>query len=78
AIGVGVGVAAAFVAPEIAVAAGVAGLGYAGYQVASQSGGWVHDAEVLATPEGYSKEEVAKAKEDAHSFGAGAVDVAAG
>ncbi len=78
AIGLGIGVAATLLAPEIAAVAGAAALVYGGYELATHVGGWVHDAKVVADPSVYSKKDVAAAQADLQGVGAGGTDLLAG
>lgn len=78
AIGFGIGLGTAFLAPEIAIGLGIAGIGYTGYQLYKHIPGWVHDAKVVADPASHNAAEVEQAKHGMQDFGAGAVDVGAG
>ena len=61
AIGFAMGVGAAFLAPEVAVAVGVGGLAYGADRLAEHVPGWLHDGAVVANPNNYSPEEVNEA-----------------
>ncbi|MBU6452812.1 MAG: hypothetical protein KGS72_13580 [Cyanobacteria bacterium REEB67] len=78
AIGAGAAALATVVAPEVAIAATVAGLGYGAYQIGKNAGTWIKSAEAVASPDGHSAEEMAKAHKSLEGVGAGATDLAAG
>lgn len=76
--GLAVGTAAVLAAPEIAIAAAVAGAGYGVYQLATHVGGWVHSADVVSNTEDYSAVEVDAAHRELQGVGAGGVHITAG
>lgn len=78
AIGVGVGVGAALLAPEIAVAVGVAGVAYGAYEVYENIGDWLSDADTVANQQEHTAAEVAAAKAGLHDFGGGLTNVVSG
>lgn len=72
------GVAAALVAPEVIVAAGIAGVGYGAYVLYEKSADWLKAADVVANGNEHSAEERAKSEKELKAIGAGTVDLAAG
>ncbi|MBP9090119.1 hypothetical protein KBI23_03760 [bacterium] len=72
------GVAAALVAPEVIVAAGIAGVGYGAYVLYEKAADWVKAADVVANGNEHSAEERAKSEKELKAIGAGTVDLAAG
>ncbi len=78
AIGLAIGAAGAFVAPEVALVVAGAGLAYAGVKLAQSIPGLAHDAQVVANPQGYSQNELLAAKNGIGNIGATTVDLAAG
>ncbi|GEM_PF-3038790 len=78
AAGLGIGIGLGLLAPEVAVTAGVIGLGVGAYELATHAGKWIHDAGVVANPDAYSATEDRQAEQGLQSFGGGAVDVGAG
>jgi LysM domain len=78
AIGVGVAVGAALLAPEIAVVAAVAGVAAGGYELIKHGGEWIHAGDVVANPEGHTVAEQKQAHDTLHGVGQGITDLAAG
>jgi LysM repeat protein len=78
AIGAGVAIGAALLAPEIALGAAVVGIGAGVYEVAKHGGEWIHAADVVANAKDHTAAEQKAAHDELHSFGAGAADLAAG
>jgi hypothetical protein len=78
AIGAAATIGAGLVAPEIALAAGAAGIAYGAYELYKHAPGWIHDAKVVANPDQYSATEQANAHAEIRGIGAGSVDMAAG
>ncbi len=76
--GVAIGAAALLLAPEVVTAAAVAGIGYGAWQLVSHMGGWMHDADVVTSPEDYTDKEVANAHQDLEGVGAGGAHLLAG
>ncbi|MBS1955126.1 MAG: hypothetical protein JST89_13140 [Cyanobacteria bacterium SZAS-4] len=76
--GLAVGTVAVLAAPEIAIAAAVAGAGYGAYQLATHVGGWVHSADVVSNTQDHTAAEVAAAHRDLQGVGAGGVLIGAG
>ena len=74
-IGFVVGLGTAFMAPELATALAIGGIGLAIVQHAQK---WYHDAKIVADPEDYSVRELREATDGIRNLGSGATDVAAG
>jgi len=78
AIGVGVAVGAAFLAPEIVVGAAVVGVTVGTAEVAMNSGKWLHAADVVANSSDHTEEETAAAHAELHGLGCGAAHLTVG
>jgi hypothetical protein len=77
-MGVACGALAGLMAPEAVATAGVIGLLCGGYEVAKNAPNWIHDAEVVASPNDYTAAQQAQADRGVESVGAGVALVAAG
>lgn len=78
ATGLAITAAALLVAPELAVAAAIAGVGYGAYQLGEHIPGWIHDADIVNNVENFSAAEVAQAHTDLQDFGKGTTLLMAG
>ncbi len=76
--GLAIGTVAVLAAPEIAIAAAVAGAGYGAYELATHIGGWAHSADVVSNTQDHTAAEVAAAHRDLQGVGAGGVLIGAG
>ncbi|MBI2810946.1 MAG: hypothetical protein HYX67_08980, partial [Candidatus Melainabacteria bacterium] len=76
--GLAIGTVAVLAAPEIAIAAAVAGVGYGAYELATHVGGWVHSADVVSNVQDHTAAEVAQAHQTLQGVGAGGVLIGAG
>ncbi len=76
-IGAGIGLGAMVAGPEVAIAAGVAGAAYAGYELYEHGGAWAHDAKVVANSTDFPQADVAQAHANLQDVGAGGAVVAA-
>ncbi|MBS1956047.1 MAG: hypothetical protein JST89_17820 [Cyanobacteria bacterium SZAS-4] len=76
--GAAIGAVALFLAPEaLAIATGAA-VGYGIGQLINHMGGWMHDADVVTSPEDYTDKEMADAHQDLEGVGAGGAHLLAG
>ncbi|MBS1992829.1 MAG: hypothetical protein JSS83_20065 [Cyanobacteria bacterium SZAS LIN-3] len=77
AVGVGIGVVGTLSAP-VALAVGIGGAAYAGYQLYEHGGQWLHDISIVASEDGHSQNEIAQAHQDVQGLGAGTALALAG
>ncbi len=76
--GLAIGTVAILAAPEVAVAAAIAGAGYGAYELATHVGGWIHSADVVSNAQDHTAAEVASAHQTLQGVGAGGVLIGAG
>lgn len=78
AIGAGIAIGATLLAPELALAAGVAAVGVGAAALIEHAPGWIDAALTVADPTGHSAAELTAAENELHGVGAGAAHLTAG